>query len=439
MARSTRKTRSSTAVAVARDATEPGVRTATGQSSRGAVQARLEAASDSKEGIAKLEEPSSAEAGPSNTAPFQMQLPPPPPSLASIQRPAFMNALGPQLQQPQPSSFSDHMSAALAQPPLATMSRSARNAQLGLGSKALQDWQYCGVFRWIHGAADETPLSGPEVIEETRVSKGQNEPRTRRTVRYNHLRERWLCLQCGNLHHEMIGATSNLAKHSARHAASAKQIDGTVGPAPGPAPALASSPGRASTSASVADITSASAPIASPAPPSAPAPAVTPNLAPNPAFVQGPASARTSAPATATAVVSASAPTGSLTAITAPAPAPAPAPTPAPTPAPAPESSSASASTGGLPAISAREPAPAPAPAPASASGTAPASTPAQEPASALGPTAPAPDPSSAPTQASAPGLGPDHTLASDPALQALLALGPAVLVAPAPAPAPGP
>ncbi|KAE8226719.1 hypothetical protein CF319_g726 [Tilletia indica] len=121
--------------------------------------------------------------------------------------------------------------------PSSTMSRSARNALLGRPSDAMRLWTYCGVMRWTDSCADETPLSGPEVIEESakaarREAEAESEAGANnqedesgpssgaakrgisRSARYRHLRERWVCMSCGTVRHELIGATSNLTRHS---------------------------------------------------------------------------------------------------------------------------------------------------------------------------------------------------------------------------------
>ncbi|KAE8209701.1 hypothetical protein CF327_g6347 [Tilletia walkeri] len=118
--------------------------------------------------------------------------------------------------------------------PSSTMSRSARNALLGRPSDAMRLWTYCGVMRWTDSCADETPLSGPEVIEESakaarREAEAESEAGANnkedesgpssssgaakrgisRSARYRHLRERvllWTLRTVGRMHRRMSGA-----------------------------------------------------------------------------------------------------------------------------------------------------------------------------------------------------------------------------------------
>ncbi|KAE8227752.1 hypothetical protein CF326_g7341 [Tilletia indica] len=118
--------------------------------------------------------------------------------------------------------------------PSSTMSRSARNALLGRPSDAMRLWTYCGVMRWTDSCADETPLSGPEVIEESAKaarreaeaeaeaeagannqedesgpSSGAAKRGISRSARYRHLRERvllWTLRTVGRMHRRVSAA-----------------------------------------------------------------------------------------------------------------------------------------------------------------------------------------------------------------------------------------
>ncbi|KAE8251058.1 hypothetical protein A4X13_0g4182 [Tilletia indica] len=119
--------------------------------------------------------------------------------------------------------------------PSSTMSRSARNALLGRPSDAMRLWTYCGVMRWTDSCADETPLSGPEVIEESakaarreaeaEAEAGANDKEDEsgpsssssgaakrgisRSARYRHLRERvllWTLRTVGRMHRRVSAA-----------------------------------------------------------------------------------------------------------------------------------------------------------------------------------------------------------------------------------------